>query len=108
MTMLRNAKNNPIINVDSITPAIVMECYISRIANQHTLKQLSPAGYGGKRTGVFHLIRCHNGKGPSKDFLDEMTTLWKGFSQTTNKKKMRARRQPVDAPRDGDADGEDD
>jgi hypothetical protein len=107
MTMLRNAKTNPIINVDSITPAIVMEGYISRIANQHTLKPLSPAGYGGKRTGLFHLIRCHNGKGPSKDFLDKMTTLWKGFSRTTNKKKMRARRQPVNAaPRDGDADAD--
>jgi hypothetical protein len=80
MTMLRNARHNPIINVDSITPVVVMEGYISRIANQTTLKLLSPAKYRGERMGVFHLIHCHNSKGPSKDFLDKMTTLWKGFS----------------------------
>jgi hypothetical protein len=41
--------------------------------------------YGGKRTAVFHLFHVHNGKGLSQDFQDEMTALWKGFSQTTNK-----------------------
>jgi hypothetical protein len=40
------------------------------------------------------MICCHNGKGPSQDFQDEMTSLWKGFSRTANKKKMTARRQP--------------
>jgi hypothetical protein len=80
MTMLQNAKHSLIINIESITSMIVMEGYISRIANQKTLKPLSPAGYGGKRMGVFHLICCRNGKGPSQDFLDEMTTLRKGFS----------------------------
>jgi hypothetical protein len=43
MMMLRNARHNPIINVESITPVIVMKGYIARIVNQHTLKPLSPA-----------------------------------------------------------------
>jgi hypothetical protein len=82
------------LRIDMIKPVSIMEGYISKIANQKTLKPLSPAGYGGKRTAVFHLIRCHNGRGPTQDFQDEMTSLWKGFSRTTNKRKMRARRQP--------------
>jgi hypothetical protein len=86
--MLRNAKHTPIIHVESITPARVMEGFISHQANQSTLKPLSPAGYGGKRTAVFHLIRCHNGRGPSTLFQEEMSALWKGFSWTTNQKKM--------------------
>jgi hypothetical protein len=90
--MLRNAKHTPIIHVESITPARVMEGFISHQANQSTLKPLSPAGYGGKWTAVFHLIRCHNGRGPSTLFQEEMSALWKGFSWTTNQKKMRARR----------------
>jgi hypothetical protein len=67
--------------------------YISHQVNQRTLKPLSPAGYVGKRTTVFHLICCHIGKGPSQDFQDEVTALRKGFSGTAKKKKMRARRQ---------------
>jgi hypothetical protein len=72
-----------------ITPAHVMEGFISKQANQKNLKPLSPAGYSGKRTAVvFHtMIRCHNGKGPSQDFQDKMTSLWKGFSRTSNTKK---------------------
>jgi hypothetical protein len=63
-----------------------MEGWISKQANQIALKPLSSAGYGGKRTAVFHLFRVHNGKGPMQDFQDEMTALWKEFSRTTNKK----------------------
>jgi hypothetical protein len=63
MMMLRNAKHTPTIHGESITPTIVMEGYIARIVNQKTLKPLTPAGYGGNRTGVFHLIHCHNGTG---------------------------------------------
>jgi hypothetical protein len=62
MEMLQNARQSPILDIASITPASVMEGYISKQANQYTLKPLSPAGYGGKRTAVFRLIRCHNGK----------------------------------------------
>jgi hypothetical protein len=71
-----------------------MQGYISQQGNQKTLKPLSPAGYRAKRMGVFHFIGCHNGKGPFQDFQEEMTALWKAFSRTANKRKMRARRQP--------------
>jgi hypothetical protein len=101
MMMLRNAKHTPTIHGESITPTIVMEGYIARIVNQKTLKPLTPAGYGGNRTGVFHLIHCHNGTGQCPRI-----TLWKGFSRTTNKRKMRARRQQPwhdDASGNGDA-----
>jgi hypothetical protein len=80
MEMLRNSRHEPIVHVGSITPARVMVGFILKQANQVTLKPLSPAGYGGKRTAVFHLIQCHNGKGPSQEFQDEMAALWKGFS----------------------------
>jgi hypothetical protein len=102
MEMLRNSRHKPIVHVGNITPARVLVGFISKQANQVTLKPLSPAGYGGKRTAVFHLMRCHNGKGPSQDFQDEMAALWKGFSRTTKKKKMRARRN-ADPDIDGDA-----
>jgi hypothetical protein len=109
MERLRNAKQTPIVHVDSITPARVMQGYISQQANQKTLKPLSPAGYGVKRMDVFHFIWCHNGKGPSQDFQDEMTALWKGFSRTTNKRKMRAIRQPrINAQGNGDDDDDGD
>jgi hypothetical protein len=107
MAMLRNSRQSPIVHVESITPARIMVGFISQQANQKTLKPLSPAGYGGKRTAVFHLIRCHNGKGPTQDFQDEMTALWKGFSRTANKKKMRARRQPQVDNADGHGGGGD-
>jgi hypothetical protein len=86
MEMLRNAKQTPILDIGSITPARVMEGFILKQANQKTLKPLSPAGYGGKRMAVFHMIRCHNGKGSSQDFQDKMMSLWKGFSRTLNTK----------------------
>ena len=99
MGLLRNAKQHPIVHTEAISPSRVMEGWISKQANQLTLKPLSSAGYGGKRTAIFHLFRVHNGKGPSQDFQDEMTALWKGFSRTNNKRKIRARR-PADEPGD--------
>jgi hypothetical protein len=70
---------------------------------------LSPAGYSAKRMGVFHFIWCHNGKGPSQDFQDKRTALWKGFSRTANKRKMRARQQAcINAQGNGDDDDDDD
>ena len=85
MGLLRNAKQHPIVHIRAITPSRVMEGWILKQANQVTLKPLSSAGYGGKWTAVFHLFHVHNGKGPSQDFKDKMTALWKGFSRTTNK-----------------------
>jgi hypothetical protein len=75
MEMLQNSKQSPILHVESITPAHIMGGYISQQVNQKTLKPLSPAGYGEKRMAVFHLFHCHNGKGPSHAFQDEMTAL---------------------------------
>jgi hypothetical protein len=94
MALLQNARHFPIMHVDNITASRVMEGWISKQANQVTLRPLSSAGYGGKRSAVFHLIRVHNGKGPTEAFKDEMTALWKGFSRTTNKRKIRAIRRP--------------
>jgi hypothetical protein len=109
MARLRDARHNPIVHVDQITPSRVMEGWISKQANQATLKPLSSAGYGGKRTAVFHLFRVHNGKGPTQDFQDEMAALWKGFSRTTNKRKIRAVRRPAgEQPGDGEPDGDGD
>ncbi len=50
MALLRNARQSPIFFVDTITPARVMEGWISKHANQATLKPLSATGYSGKRT----------------------------------------------------------
>jgi hypothetical protein len=47
------------------------------------------AGYGRKWKAVSHLFQVHNGRGPTQDFQDEMTALWKGFSKTTNKRKAK-------------------
>ena len=88
MAMLQNARQHPIVHIDDITPSCVMEGWISKQANQLTLKPLLSAGYGGKWLAVFHLFRVHNGKGPTQDFQDEMTALWKGFSRTINKRKI--------------------
>jgi hypothetical protein len=68
MAMLRNARQNPIIDINNITPSRVMEGWISKQANQVTLKPLLSADYGGKLSAVFHLFRVHNGKGPTSAF----------------------------------------
>ena len=54
--LLRNSKQRPIVHLDAISPSRVMEGWISKQANQVTLKPLSAAGYGGKRSAVFHLF----------------------------------------------------
>jgi hypothetical protein len=90
MAMLQNARANPIIHVDRITPSHVMEGWISKQANQQTLKPLSSVGYGGKWTAMFHFFHVNNGKGPMQDFQDEMKALWNGFLRTINKHKIRA------------------
>ncbi len=46
-------------------------------------------GYNGKRAAIFHLCRCHNGKGPEEEYLQQMNTLWKGFSRLTNGERKR-------------------
>jgi hypothetical protein len=63
--MLQNARQHPIVHINNITPSRVMEGWISKQANQLTLKPLSSAGYSGKWLAVFHLFRVHNGKGPT-------------------------------------------
>jgi hypothetical protein len=88
MAMLQNARQNPIMHVDNITASHVMEGWISKQATQATLKPLSSVGYGGKRSAIFHLLRVHNGKGPTEAFKDERMALWKGFSRTINKRKI--------------------
>jgi hypothetical protein len=76
MAMLHNARENPIIHVDRIAPLLVLEGWISKQANQQTLKPLLTAGYGGKWTAVFHLLRSvHNGKGPMQDMTADMGNI---------------------------------
>jgi hypothetical protein len=92
MAMLQDARQNPILHINDITPSHVMEGWISKQANQLTHKPLlSSAVYGGKRLAVFNLFREHNGKGPMPEFQEEeMTALWKGFSRTIKKRKIGA------------------
>ncbi|GAX20105.1 hypothetical protein FisN_18Lu046 [Fistulifera solaris] len=45
--------------------------------------------YNGKRAPIFHLCRCHNRKGPEEEYLQQMNTLWKGFSCFINRKSKR-------------------
>jgi hypothetical protein len=69
--------------------------YISSQANQKTRKPLSKAGYSSKRSAYFHLVRVHNGMGPSAEFEAELRTLWKGFTRQTIQRKLRAPRMPT-------------
>ena len=88
MAVLQDAKEYPIFHVDNITASRVMEGWLSKQANQSTLKPLSGAGYSAKWLAIFHLIHVHNGKGPMEAFRDEMMSLWKGVSRTCNKRKI--------------------
>ncbi len=74
--------------------------YISGQANQKTRKPLSKAGYGSKRSAFFHLVRVHNGMGPSLVFEAELRTLWKGFTRQTIQRKLRAPRNQTDVESD--------
>jgi hypothetical protein len=88
MTMLQNARQHPIVHINDTTPSRVMQGWISKQANQLTLKPLSSAGYSGKRPAVFHLFCVHNGKGPTQqDFQDEMMALWKAFPKQSTREK---------------------
>jgi hypothetical protein len=60
--LLRNAVEQPIVDWTKMTPEGVM-AFISRQANQFTGKALSVQGYGGKRSAIKHLVRCHNMRG---------------------------------------------
>ena len=70
-----------------------MEGYIAKQAHQKTMKQLSGKGYGGKRSAINHLIRCHNDVGPSEEYTRKMKTLWRGFGRVSNRKKVQTRKR---------------
>jgi hypothetical protein len=92
LVLLRNALNNPIIDCEKLTPETVMD-FVSQQANQFTGAPLSSQGYGGKRSAIQHLVRCHNMMGHSEDFKNHLATLWKGFLRASEDKLPNLRRR---------------
>lgn len=83
MERLRLAKTEPIVHVDRMDAEGVME-YVASAAHHITGRPLTLQGYNGKRSAIHHLIRCHNGKGPGEDYLQDISTLWSGFRRKNN------------------------
>lgn len=107
MERISLAKQDPIFHIDRIDPESVM-IYVASAANQRSGKALTLTGYNGKRSAIFHLIRCHNGKGPSDEYLQGMATLWRGFSRETNKKRKRGSEDNTDDANDNENDNDSD
>ena len=93
MKLVQNSDSAPIIHIEQMTPEGIME-YISIQAHQRTGRMLSKAGYGGKRSAIKHLVRCHWGKVWDEEFETKLELLWKGFMRlSTNEQTATARRR---------------
>eukprot|EP00978_Attheya_sp_CCMP212_P006421 scaffold14652_cov75-Attheya_sp.AAC.1 len=100
--LLRGALEQPIVNWEKLTPEKVMD-FISQQANQFTGKPLSTQGYGGKRSAIKHLVRCHNMRGHSEAFETRLATLWRGFLRASDDKtpKLKKKRKRQNATSTG-------
>ncbi|GAX10566.1 hypothetical protein FisN_14Lu064, partial [Fistulifera solaris] len=103
MNLIRNARNSPLVIEENITPGLVMK-YIASGANQQTGKALSRSSYKGKRSAIFHLLRCHNGRGPTEEYKQRIGNYWKGFGR----KRSNRSPQNEDENEDGNGDSSDD
>ena len=83
LELIRASKDAPLVFEENVNSDVVM-LYISSAANQRTGEALSGSSYKGKRSAIFHLFRCQNGRGPSEDYRLRITNKWKGFGRLQN------------------------
>lgn len=90
MNLVKNASSNPLINIDQMTPAGVMQ-YMRLQANQKTGKYLSNSSYKTKRSAIRHLVRVHWGQsGWDEKFMTDLDILWRGFTRVASKERATA------------------
>jgi len=76
--LLRNAHEEPIVNLDRITP----DGYMEYLVSLHHLGRggyLSKSSYGSKRAALYHLFRAHNRTGMPPEFCNQLAVLYRGF-----------------------------
>lgn len=101
-SMLRNAREKPVVYLHRITADEFME-YVSSLRNQSTGDYLSKSAYGSRRSALFHLFRLHNNLGFSEAFKLDLKNLYKGFFRLiTQELRDRVTTEPND---NGDDDG---
>ena len=91
MERLRNARTNPLIVEENITPQLVMD-FIRIGANQQTGDPLSDHSYRGMKAAVNHLFRCQNGIGTSAAYNVVIKNLFGGFGKVSVRRTRRGRR----------------
>ena len=100
--LLRNASEQPVVVLDSITPLGFMEYVMGRrrvLNNNNTGATqggyLSKSAYSNIRAALFHLFRLHNKSGFPEQFRLELGNLYRGFYRELTR--QRRQLQPIRA-----------
>ena len=78
---LRNAKTNPVVVLDLITPDLFMEYIFTLRHSRIEDRYLSKSVYGNRRASLFHLFRLHNNTG----FLEALKIFGDSGGSVTKK-----------------------
>ena len=76
--LLRQAVQDPVMNLDAITPQAYM-VFVMGLRHGRTGGYLSKSAYNSKRSALYHLYRLHNKRGYSENFKSELGSLYRGF-----------------------------